>query len=237
MKKLLAIIFYSLIFGVFPAYAMAATLSLSPVSGTFNKNCSFALDINLDTVGAQTDGTDAILLYDSSRFTATSISAGTIYSDYPGNNIDDAQGKVTVSGLASISQAFSGTGTLAKVNFMVKDTAPVGVSQIKFDFDANNKTKTTDSNVVERGTVADVLSSVTNGNYTIGSGTSCTAVAAGSPVVPGTGGGKGGVGGATPSAEVPIKTLPPAGTEQFTFTMVIVGSVLTVLGILGLALL
>lgn len=225
---LLALVFFS------PVSALAATLSLSPSSGTFNKDCQFSLDISLDTGGVQTDGTDAIILYDSSRFTATLINAGTIYADYPGSNIDDTTGKVTVSGLASVSQAFSGKGILAKINFTVKGNAPTGATQVKFDFDGNDKTKTTDSNVVERGTVADVLSSVTNGNYTIGTGTACTS----SPpaVLPNTGGGLGGS-LSTPSAQVPIQKLPPAGSEQFTFTLAIVGSVLTVLGILGLALL
>ena len=214
-------------------FAQTATLSLSPSSGTFNKGCPLTLQIVLATGGTQTDGTDAILAYDSTRFSATSISSGSIYPDYPGNNIDDANGKITVSGLASVTSPFSGQGTLATVNFKVADTAPAGVTQIKFDFDPNDKSKTTDSNVVERGTVSDVLNSVVNGNYTIGTG-SC--VAAGAPGAPG-----GGV--ATPSGAVtaptapPTTSLPPAGTEQLTFTLAIVGSVLVILGILGLALL
>lgn len=214
-----------------PVYAQAATLSLVPSSGTFNKGCSFSLDIRLDTAGAQTDGTDAILLYDSSRLSATSITSGNIYPDYPGNNIDETSGKVTISGLASVSSAFSGQGPLATVNFAVKDNAPAGVTQVKFDFDPNDKAKTTDSNVVQRATTSDVLSSVVNGNYTIGTGACGT--------LPATGG-QGEV--ATPSGAVeqpPLvyKTLPPAGTEQLTFALTIVGVTLTILGILGLALL
>ncbi|MBI4036313.1 hypothetical protein HY386_00345 [Candidatus Daviesbacteria bacterium] len=220
-----------------PLPVWAATLSLSPSTGTFNTNCPFSLDMVLDTQGAQTDGTDAILFYDTSRLTAGSITSGTIYPDYPGNNIDDSAGKITVSGLASVSQAFSGKGTLATVNFLVKQNAPTGATQIKFDFDPNDKTKTTDSNVVERGTVVDVLSSVVNGNYTIGTGT------CGSQTVTGTGGPtivtvpQGAV--STPSGAVkePVTILPPAGSETFTYTIAILGTVLTVLGILGLALL
>lgn len=214
-------------------FAQTATLSLSPSSGTFNKGCPLTLQINLNTGGTQTDGTDAILAYDSTRFSATSISSGAIYPDYPGNNIDDANGKITVSGLASVTAPFSGQGNLATVNLKVTDTAPSGVTQIKFDFDPNDKSKTTDSNVVERGTISDVLNSVVNGSYTIGTG-SC--VAAGAPVAPGTG-------VATPSGAVvqptprPFEALPPAGSEQLTLTLAIIGSVLTILGILGLALL
>lgn len=217
---------------VLPSVALAATLSLSPPNGTFNKGCSFALEIKLDTVGAQTDGTDAIVLYDQGKLLATSISSGSIYSDYPGNNIDDTSGKITVSGLASVSSAFSGTGTLATINFTVRETSSTGATMIKFDFDANDKTKTTDSNVVQRGTVLDILNSVSSGNYTIGTGT-CGSVVTTLPKT-----GQGAVAVSTPSAqEIPLKTLPPAGSEQLTFTLTIVGSVLTILGILGLALL
>lgn len=246
MKKLLAVIFYTLILGVSPSLALAATLSLSPSTGTFNKGCSLTLDINLDTADADTDGTDAILIYDNSKFTANSINTDLtpkIYSDFPGSNIDDTTGKVTVSGLASVTSAFKGKGTLAKINFTVKDTAGTGATMVKFDFDSADTSKTTDSNVVQRGTVADVLKSVVNGNYTIGTGV-CGAGATPAPTVsPRPGGGPGTV--STPSAqpppppvkEVPIPTLPPAGTEQFTFMVTILGSVLAILGILGLALL
>ncbi|MBI2020255.1 hypothetical protein HYS94_02435 [Candidatus Daviesbacteria bacterium] len=232
MKQIIVIIIIIFITVILTpaAFAQQATLVLSPASGTFNKGCNFSLNIDLNTGGAQTDGTDAIILYDTSRFTATSIQSGTIYPDYPGNNIDEANGRITVSGLASVSTPFTGQGTLATLNFTVKDTAPTGAVQVRFDFDPNDKAKTTDSNVVQRGTVADILSSVTNGNYTIGSG-AC--------------GGQGQTGltppppGGTPSASLQPKPtpLPPAGTETFTFTLAIVGSILTILGILGLALL
>lgn len=235
MKRIIFIIFITLInFILSPGlvFAQAATLSLSPASGTFNKSCNFSLNIVLNTGSAQTDGTDAILIYDSSRFSAKTITSGTIYPDYPGNNIDEQNGRITVSGLASVSSSFSGTGTLATINFQVLDNAPSGVSQIKFDFDPADKAKTTDSNVVERGTVADILNSVTNGNYTVGSGTACAG--GGTTGGGGTKGGQGASGSGT-LQPTPVPTLPPAGNTELTYTLAIVGSVLTILGILGLA--
>lgn len=238
-KVFLAILFFILSFLTLPssAFAQAASLSLSPATGTFNKGCDFSLKIELNTGGAQTDGTDAILLYDSSRVTAKSIISGSIYSDYPGNSIRDDLGKITVSGLASVSSAFSGAGTLATVNFTVKDNAQTGATQIKFDFDANDRAKTTDSNVVQRGTVTDILNTVNNGNYTIGTGT-CLASPSPSP----SGLAKGAPGVSTPSASfipqpIEYKTLPDRGSAEFTATLAILGVSLTVLGILGLALL
>lgn len=223
------------------AYA-AATLSLSPSSGTFNKGCQFTVSIKLDTGGAQTDGTDAILLYSPTQLSTntSSIASGTIYPDFPGNNVDSQTGKITISGLASVSSAFAGQGTLATITFTVNNTATTGPANIKFDFDPNNKAKTTDSNVVERGTVSDILSSVIDGNYTVGSGTSCTGGTSGTDGDGSAGTvGKGGT-VSTPSATP--KNLDQfvggkTGSEQLTFTIAIVGSVLTILGALGLVLL
>lgn len=239
MKNIAIITVIMIITVIFnPSVALAATLSSSPSKATLNKGCAFAVAILLDTQGTQTDGTDAILVYDPSRLNATSILNGTIYSDYPGSNIDSATGRITVSGLASVSSPFSGSGALATINFTVLDTAPAGATALSFDFDPNNKAKTTDSNVVERGTVADVLSAVVNGSYTIGTG-SCGTSGQGLASLP--------QGQVTPGSLASqsgtlapggvITKLPPAGSEQLTFTIAIVGSILTVLGILGLALL
>jgi hypothetical protein len=232
------------------AQAQQAILSLSPSDGSINRGCNFSLEVKLNTDGAQTDGTDAILIYDPSRFSATSIISGTIYPDFPGNNIDQQNGKITISGLASVTQAFTGQGTLATINFRAQDNAPTGVAQVNFDFDPINKAKTTDSNVVQRGTVADILNSVVNGNYTIGTG-SCSVSGpgvTGSTGTPGTTGitggtpglgnqGGSGIVGTTPSGQIIYKTLPQGGTQELTATLVIIGSILTIFGILGLALL
>lgn len=219
-----------------PAEALAATLSLSPSSGTFNKGCPVSLDVIVDTQGSQTDGTDAILMYDATRFTAQSITPGNIYPDFPGNNINEASGKITISGLASVSTPFTGKGTLAKINLTVKSEAPTGSTKIQFDFDPNDKGKTTDSNIVERTTVVDVLNAVTDGNYIIGTGACGSQPVATMAPIP-----AGGV--ATPAGQpknldqLVDETGKGPGSPQLTYTIAIVGVVLTVLGILGLALL
>lgn len=240
MKRNITVItFIIIIIFIFaPSSVLAATLSLSPSTGTFNRSCNLTLMVNLDTSGAQTDGTDAVIRYDPTRFSATRINPGVIYPDYPGSNIDSAQGKITISGLASVSSPFIGSGTLATIDFTVLPASPVGASNVTFEFDPANLTNTTDSNVVERSTVKDVLSSVTNGNYTIGTSVCSQQTQTGSNQ----GGGtttietKGG-GISTPSGTIPVKILPPAGSETLTFTIAIVGGVLTILGIFGLALL
>lgn len=221
---------------VSPAQAFAATLSVSPASGTFNKGCTFSLDIVLDSGSDQIEGVDVnYLLYDSSRFTATSVENGSIFSDYPINNIDTAAGKVYVSGVDANNKPFNGQGTFAKVNFTVKDSAPSGATQMSFSFNPNDKTNTTDSNVevIQDNQVVDVLSSVNNGSYTVGTG-SCNAQVSPSPSgSKSTGSSKGGIGGVVASGSG-TSTLPPAGTPQLTMTLAIAGGILTLLGILGL---
>lgn len=235
----LAVLLFPVTYSMFPVFAASANLSLSPAAGTFNKGCGFSIDIKVDTGGAQTDGTDAILIYDQTRFTATAVRSGTIYSDYPGNIIDAANGKVTVSGLASFSSPFSGSGTLATIDFTVLETAPPGVTKIRFDFDPADKAKTIDSNVVERGTIADILGFVSDGNYTVGSG-SCTVTPTPTPTGTGSLFGKGGP-ITTPSA-APKKTIDDftgngtkGGVEMPTLVLGATGVFLTILGILGAA--
>lgn len=237
MKKLLVVSLLSLIllaasFPIPTAYAASATLSLNPATGTFNKGCSFTIKIEEDTGGAQIDGTDVYIYYDSTRFLAKTIIKGTIGLDYPGNNIDTQLGKITVSGISSVSSAFSGVGTLASIDFTVLDNAPVGATKMRFDFDPSDKTKTTDTNVVERGTVADILGEVNDGNYTIGSGTGCTVTPPRGAV------------DSTPSATIfmpkpePKSTVLPNGADfRTTAVIAALGGILTLIGILGLALL
>lgn len=234
---------------VSPTLVQAASLSISPASGTFNKGCPVSLTISLDTSGAQTDGTDVILLYDPTRLTATTTAQGSIYPDYPLNTIDSQSGKISISGLASATSSFSGSGTFATVNFMVADTAPTGTTQVKFDFDPSDKSKTTDSNIAEKGTLQDILSNATNGNYTIGTG-ACGS-SDGSSGSSGSSGSRGTIGrGGTDSSGT--GTIAPLPTKQpvypnnklvdtaltdSTTILAIVGGVLTVLGIIGLAVL
>lgn len=226
------------LFSVSSVYA--STLSLSPATGTFNKNCNFTIDILLDTQGVGTDGSDARLNFDSSRFTMTAIDvANRVYTEYPGSGIDPLNPNlILVSGLAPFGRPYSGSGKLASISFTVKETAQTGATQMTFDFNANDKNDTKDSNVVQTGTSTETLTSVNNGSYTVGTG----ACAGASPAPA-----RGAIGSpteATPSGEIPFKEFPPeqkilpeGGATELTATVAIVGSILTILGILGLVLL
>ncbi len=253
--------FFTFLALAMPASAFAATLSLSPATATVNKNCTFSVDIKLDTQGQDTDGTDVILSYDTTKFNVTtgSIVNGKIYADYPGNSV--TTGKISISGIAPASQPYNGSGTFATLNVQVLATA-AGSGTLKFDFDPNDKTKTTDTNVVQGGAdPVDILSQVTDGTYTIGAGTNCTATTgtttggtsgggttgtgsiAGSKTLP-AGNARGAVGTqpyyaggpATDSALI-YKQLPVGGLEEYTWFIAGGGILLTILGAVGLAIL
>lgn len=153
-----------------------ASLSLDPAGGVFNKGCNASLNVNVDTGGAQTEGTDAVLLYNPSKLTATSINKGSIYLSYPRTDIDSQNGKITISGISSLQTTFAGKGTLATINFAVPATAVPGATEVSFDFDPNNKTRSDDSNIVQSSTLVDILDSARSGMYSVGNGESCQTV-------------------------------------------------------------
>lgn len=245
---------------MFPSLASAATLSLSPATATINRGCSLSIKIELDTEGQDTDGTDVELLYDTTKFNITNsgIVNGTIYTDYPGSSVTN--GRVSIAGISSPVQPYKGVGTFATINVSVPSTA-TGVGTIRFEFDPNDKTKTSDTNVIQGGTADsfDVLNRVSDGTYTIGTGTTCTGGTTAGGTTPGgsgsTGGsgagtktlpagGTGGVGSTLPmggpassESAIPYSQLPTTGIEGPTLILTIIGGALTVLGIIGLSLL
>lgn len=261
-KKLIATV--GVIAGIFvsPASAMAATLTFNPASGVFNKGCDVSIKIDLDTQGVQTDGTDVIVTYNPAQLTTSTsaITNGTIYPEFPGNSVDSAAGKISISGISSVSSPYTGNGTFATIKFTVASTLTANTPiSLNFDFDPNNKTKTTDTNVVERGTIADVLSAVTNGNYTVGTG-SCssgvTASPAGSTSITGGQGQTGTLTGVTGTNGTSLSGTPSAQYQVYkpnlnditgngkgaglldnTLALTAVGILLVVLGVAGLAML
>lgn len=155
-----------------PAYASAATLSLSPSSGTVNAGSTLEVKILLDTTGATTSGTDAYIRFDPSVFQVVDantavegvqILPGSLYSQTSYNVTDNASGKISFSGSKSGgSPGYSGSGTLATVTLQaVKDATG---SEVTFDFTSGS---TTDSNVIDQSSSDDVLTAVTNAKYTV----------------------------------------------------------------------
>jgi hypothetical protein len=204
--------------------ALAATLALSPSSGSVGRGCAFSVDVLLDTQGANTDSTDVILLYEPQQITANSVVNGKIFSDFPGNSIDNQTGKVSIYGLSAQNTSFNGIGKVATVNFTASSSATLAAHPINFDFDPANPLKTTDSNVIQKGTTTDTLKSVTNSSFiTSSSGCNQTPLVVGQGLI------------SASNSATTVTQLPGTGTFSTTILVIGLGILLSLLGILGLS--
>ncbi len=141
-----------------------ATLALSPSSGGYEVGSTFDVAINLNTGGQATDGADIHYLnYDPAVLSAVSVVPGSLYSTTDVNTIDNTNGRIDFSQTTSGGTTYTGSGTLATVTFEALSTT--AGADIRFDYSAG---ATTDCNVSKAGGAhEDILSSVTDGRYTI----------------------------------------------------------------------
>ena len=139
----------------------SSTLSLNASKTSLKVGESVTVAINVSAVVA-TDGMDVILSYDPKLLSVTlglgkiPVAVGTIYSDYPLNQVDEGAGRIAVSGITSQAGGIIARGMVGAVTFTAK--AP-GKAKIAFDFTPGS---TTDSNVIETKTAQDILGSVTD---------------------------------------------------------------------------
>lgn len=136
------------------------TISLTPISPSFNSGDPINIDINLDTGGRTVQGVDLVISYNPKLLEAspkTVFTRGTLYSEYPIVAVDNTQGIIQVSAIASISNfGFNGVGKFGSLQFRTLDKGNATVS-VRFA-----KDNTTDSNLVEFKTGTDILGNVEN---------------------------------------------------------------------------
>lgn len=143
-------------------------IALNPSSGTFNKNCKFNIILEVNTGDKKSDGVDVILKYDPHILSISSVNKGNLFPTYPPPILES--GRIVYSGLPSINKPFSGEGVFANIEFLVKQDAPGEKTEIKLEFDSNDKLKLTDTNILETTSFKDVLNSVVDGSYSISNG-------------------------------------------------------------------
>ncbi len=149
-----------------PSFAAGATLNLNPSTVATSVGQTFTVTINLDTGGANTDGTRAVVLYDKDFLDVSKVTPGTIYGQYPQNAqvTDPATGTIKISGIANTDTTYSGSGQFASIDFTAKAQ---GTANIKFDFTPGS---TTDSNVADNATQTDILAQTNSATVTIAAG-------------------------------------------------------------------
>lgn len=226
MIRRITYLIFTIVLLAAPTLAEAASFTLSPATGTYNSGCNFSVKINLDSAGAKVDSAEAVLLFDNGKITPASaaVSQGTLFPTYVPVTTTSA-GKVVISGISNPGNPFTGSGLFATVNFTVRPGTAAGPFTIKFDFDPNDRAKTTDSNIVESTTIAELLSSVGDGSYNVGTGPGCNGAAATQPV------------GGSGSATLTTQTLSPNGVNPgFSIPTLLIGGAAFFLILIGIVL-
>ncbi|MBX4187887.1 MAG: cohesin domain-containing protein [Candidatus Doudnabacteria bacterium] len=157
----------------FFAAAEAATLSLSPTTNNVTVNNNFTVTVTLNTSGQAVDGIDLYYVnYNPSILEVVDsnsgqggiqILPGTLLTQTIVNSADNTSGRIQFSQASTGGGSYNGSGTLATITFNAK---AAGTSTITFSFTQGS---TSDSNVAAGG--VDVLTSVTNSQATVTSGT------------------------------------------------------------------
>ncbi len=193
--------------------ALAASFSLEPTSGSFAKDQTFTVKINLNTGADLTTSAEALLIFDGSILDVSEVAYTSFYPQYFKNI---TSGKVYIGGaVQNPTDTKTGSGLFANLTFKGK---AAGSSTVRFDCTAG---KTTDSNVTKNDSQAtDVLdcSSLTTGSYTVtgGSGSSPTSMPTFGPTC----------------SVSPTGQLPRSGNFEPTLLVIGAGGILTFLGIL-----
>lgn len=119
--------------------------------------------VTIDTSSYSVGGVDVVIHFDPSMLEATSgaVIKGKIFDDYPLTAVDSKKGLVSISGVSSMNNSFSGIGLFATVNFKAKIK---GTTSLTVDF---TKGSTMDSNLVDLNTSKDILDRVSNLDLTI----------------------------------------------------------------------
>ncbi len=149
--------------------ASAATLSISPSSGTYSSGSTFTVNVMLNTSGAQIDGVDlrylrftpgVLQVVDSNpNMSGVQVTPGSLMPTTLTNTVDNAAGLITFSQVVAGGQHYTGAGTLLSITFQAVSG---GTPSLSFDAVSG---RTTDTNVASAG--AEVLTSASSASFSI----------------------------------------------------------------------
>jgi len=155
----------------------AASFDFSPASGNYPNNCEKELIVNVDPGSSSSNAADIEIRYDPSKIdiidsmpgqTGIQVGTGTAYETYIYNNVDTLTGTIKVA-----AASFTTELTSPQEFIRIKFTAKPGVTAASFTIYFTGSGDTLDSNIADSTSNLDLLTSVTNGNYTFSSGLSC----------------------------------------------------------------
>ena len=182
-KFLLIGVFVFLFFLLTPINTLAATLTLTPSTGSYNVGDIFSVQISLNTSGVAINGVDinnlnfnpAVLqVVDSdASLSGAQITPGILIPITSLNTVNNTTGDIAFSQQSNLGQTFTNSSgqTLATVNFRA---IALGNANLQFDFVSG---VTTDTNVigVSSGNVTDLLISAQQSSISVNAQTDTTA--------------------------------------------------------------
>jgi len=156
---------------VVPTIASAAIMSVSPSSGSAAVGSTFTIQIQVNTQGGAADGVDVRyvnfnpsllqVIDENTLISGVQVSPGTLMANTPTNSVDNIAGRISFSQVPAGGTTFTNNSaqTLATVRFNV---IAAGAAALTFNFTSGS---TADCNIATGG--SDLLTSVTNGTYTL----------------------------------------------------------------------
>lgn len=136
------------------------TITLTSTSNNLKLGESVKVNINVSSE-KMVDGVDVIVFYDPNLLmveenTAAKkpVTPGSMFTDYPVNEVDQVKGRIGFSGIGSETKGIVAKGVMGTVNFKAK---AAGKAVITVDF---KKKSTVDSNIIETKTSKDIIDGV-----------------------------------------------------------------------------
>lgn len=140
--------------------SLPTTAKISLTSAKLNYAVGEVIPVTVvvDTGGQSIDGVDLIVRFDPKALEIVpgSLAAGKIFSEYPLLAGDAKEGLISISGVSSANNSFTGQGEFAVLNLKAKLS---GRTSLVIDF---QKDMTTASNLVGSATSKNVLDTVDN---------------------------------------------------------------------------
>lgn len=154
--------------------AHAASFQLNPSVRAFERQCQRSVDIVIDATGQVSNAAEVEITYDPTQIIITDsnpsisgiqVQPGNAFETYFYNQADIVNGRIRVAG-ASFLGTLSSSRVFATIHFTSSASATNAAFQINFTGIGD----TLDSNIADAVTNDDLLTSVTNGNYTFFAG-------------------------------------------------------------------
>lgn len=139
------------------------TISLNSAKTSYKVKEQVSVTIGVETGGKVVGGADVIIHFDPKVLEATpsAILEGKIFGEYPLKSVDNKNGLISISGITTSGEGFTGLGEFATLNLRAK---AVGNTSLTVEYQKNS---TTDSNLVEAATSKDVLENIRNLQLTV----------------------------------------------------------------------